>query len=106
MLSDRPFRYARAVDRRAGQTRQTASAITADIERGVLRVGDYSRQSTRVMARLPDAEEARLLRQPRNRPVLVTKAVSADIDGEPIGFGIARFASDRVQILVESVNDS
>ena len=54
------------------------------------------------MARLPDAEEARLLRQPRNRPVLVTKAVSADIDGEPIEFGIARFASDRVQILVES----
>ena len=68
----------------------------------MLRVGDYSRQSTRVMARLPDAEEARLLRQPRNRPVLVTEAVNADIDGEPIEFGIARFASDRVQILVES----
>ena len=68
----------------------------------MLRVGDYSRQITRVMARLPDAEEARLLRQPRNRPVLVTKAVSADIDGEPIEFGIARFASDCVQILVES----
>lgn len=79
-------------------------AETGSISAALARLGvtDYARQSTRVMARLPDAEEARLLRQPRNRPVLVTEAVNADSDGEPIEFGIARFASDRVQILVES----
>ena len=79
---------------------QRTGSISAALAR--LGVADYARQSTRVMARLPDVEEARLLRQPRNRPVLVTEAVNADSDGEPIEFGIARFSSDRVQILVES----
>ena len=79
-------------------------AETGSISAALARLGvaDCSRQSTRVMALLPDTEEARLLRQSRNRPVLVTEAVNADSDGEPIEFGIARFASDRVQILVES----
>ena len=43
-----------------------------------------------------------MLRQPRNRPVLVTESVNVDSDRTPIEFGIARFAPDRVQIVVES----
>ena len=49
-----------------------------------------------------DAGEARLLRQPRNRPVLVTAAVKVESDGTPSEVGVARFAPDRVQLLVES----
>jgi GntR family phosphonate transport system transcriptional regulator len=54
------------------------------------------------MARLPDADEARLLQQPKNRPVLVTESVNVDANGKPIEYGVARFAADRVQIVFQS----
>ncbi len=38
-------------------------------------VFDYTRKSTRVTARMPSLDEAELLKQPKNRPVLVTEAV-------------------------------
>ena len=63
---------------------------------------DYRRRTTRVIARLPDANEAAKLQQPRTRPILVTESVNIDKAGKPIEFGIARFASDRVQIIFES----
>ncbi len=63
---------------------------------------DYRRRTTRVIARLPDANEATSLQQPRSRPILVTESVNVDTAGTPIEFGIARFASDRVQIIFES----
>lgn len=63
---------------------------------------DYRRRTTRVIARLPDANEAVSLQQPRSRPILVTESVNVDTEGKPVEFGIARFASDRVQIIFES----
>ena len=63
---------------------------------------DYRRRTTRVIARLPDASEAAALEQPRSRPILVTESVNVDKAETPIEFGIARFASDRVQIIFES----
>lgn len=63
---------------------------------------DYRRRTTRVVARLPDANEAATLQQPRSRPILVTESINVDNVGKPIEFGIARFASDRVQIIFES----
>lgn len=65
-------------------------------------VHDYSRRTTRVFARLPSAEESEWLRQPRNRPVLVTEAVNVDPQGDPTEFGVTIWASDRVQIVVEN----
>lgn len=65
-------------------------------------VADYTRKVTRVTARMPEEEEARLLAQPRNRPVLITESVNIDESGTPIEYGIARFAADRVQFVFES----
>lgn len=64
-------------------------------------VRDYSRRQTRIIARMPTAEEARELRQPKTRPVLVTESVNVDESGVPVEFGVCLFASDWVQILVE-----
>ena len=61
---------------------------------------DYERKVTRVTARLPEAADARLLRQPGNRPILVTESVNVDAAGRPVEYGITRFASDRTQIVV------
>jgi GntR family phosphonate transport system transcriptional regulator len=65
-------------------------------------VTDYERKSTRIMARMPQGNEAELLMQPRNRPLLVTEAIDMDATGMPISYGISRFASDWVQIVVEN----
>ncbi|MBE9604930.1 phosphonate metabolism transcriptional regulator PhnF [Acetobacteraceae bacterium H6797] len=64
-------------------------------------VSDYTRAWTRLTARLPTAEEAELLEQARARPVLVSEALSVDPDGLPIDWGVGRYASGRVQIVVE-----
>ncbi|MTJ82774.1 MAG: phosphonate metabolism transcriptional regulator PhnF [Telmatospirillum sp.] len=62
----------------------------------------YERKWTRVQARLPQGTEAELLKLPRNRPLLVTEGLDVDSAGRPIGYGVSRFASDRVQLFVES----
>jgi GntR family phosphonate transport system transcriptional regulator len=64
--------------------------------------GDYVRRTTRVTARLPDPEDARLLKQPANRPVLVVESVNVDADGKPVQFCVARFVADRMQIVFET----
>jgi GntR family phosphonate transport system transcriptional regulator len=79
---------------------EEAGSISKALRR--LGVADYTRRTTRVMARLPDADEARLLQQPKNRPVLVTESVNVDANGKPIEYGVARFAADRVQIVFQS----
>jgi GntR family phosphonate transport system transcriptional regulator len=64
-------------------------------------VSDYLRQLTRVTARLPNAEEAELLRTPRNRPLLITENVNVDRAGTVVEFGISRYPTPRVQIVFE-----
>ncbi len=64
-------------------------------------VSDYLRQLTRVTARLPNAEEADLLRVPRNRPLLVTENINVDRAGMVVEFGISRYPTPRVQIVFE-----
>lgn len=66
-----------------------------------LGVSDYIRKVTRVTARMPTADEAKILQQPRTRPILVAESVNVTPDGQPVEFGITRFAGDRVQILFE-----
>ena len=66
-----------------------------------LGIDNYSRRSTRVIARMPTAEEARHLAQPRSRPVLISESVNVDERERPIEFGIAVFASDWVQLVIE-----
>lgn len=64
-------------------------------------IPDYLRQMTRVTARLPNAEEAELLRTARNRPLLVTENINVDHSGAVVEFGIARYPTPRVQIVFE-----
>lgn len=64
-------------------------------------ISDYRRISTRVTARLPNPEEAHLLRLGTSQPLLVTEGINADTDGRPIEYAVACFASDRVQLVVE-----
>lgn len=66
-----------------------------------LGVTDYYRKVTRVTARMPDVEEAQLLSQPQNRPLLLAESVNVDPDGRPIEYTVTRFAGDRVQLLFE-----
>jgi GntR family phosphonate transport system transcriptional regulator len=65
-------------------------------------VGDYTRGRTRIHTRLPTPEDARLLEQPRNQPILFVESVDLDEQGIPIVFHEVRFAGDRVQLTVES----
>ena len=83
-------------------------AETGSITEALQRCGlaDYARATTRVTARLPTAEEARRLKQPVTRPIIQTEAVDVDGDGRPISVSIARFASDRVQLVLDSTADA
>ena len=64
-------------------------------------LSDYRRQTTRVSARLPTAQEATLLRMPRNRPLLTTENINVDPQGVVVEFGTSRYPTPRVQIVFE-----
>ena len=64
-------------------------------------VPDYVRQSTRVTARMPTAQEAALLRTARNNPLLVCENVNVDLSGQPIEYCLARYPTPRVQVVFE-----
>jgi len=75
-------------------------SVTAALAR--VGVADYRRQQTRVSARMPQGNEAELLRMPRNRPLLITESVKIDAAGAVVEFGITRYPTPRVQIVFES----
>lgn len=83
-----------------GAAYQATGSVSAALAR--CGVADYERRRTRVIARMPSAADADVLRQPRNRPVLVTEALNVDADGRVVEFGITRWASDWVQIVFEN----
>lgn len=64
--------------------------------------GDYTRRTTKVMARLPEAEDAKALKQPASKPVLVVESINVDEQNQPVQFCIARFVADRMQIVFET----
>lgn len=65
-------------------------------------VPDYRRLVTRITARLPTPDEAALLQQSRARPILVTEAVNIDPSGAVVDVTFGRYASGRVQLVVDS----
>ena len=75
----------------------------AGVSEALARAGvfDYRRQQTRVTARMPQGEEAALLRMPRHRPLLVTENVNVNEAGAVIEFGISCYPTPRVQIVFE-----
>lgn len=64
-------------------------------------IRDYERLSTEIEARMPSAEEARLLRQPKSVPVLVILKVDADSDGVPIAYAETIWSAERVTFKVD-----
>lgn len=62
-------------------------------------VEDYFRKTTRVTTRMPKRDEADILCQPHNRPILVTENLDVDLDGKPVSFGSTLWAGDRVQLV-------
>ncbi len=87
-------RFPGAAERLAADASVTALFESYGIE-------DYRRRMTRVTARLPTSQEARLLRQSTAQPVLEIQKIDADMDGRPLAFGLAVWASERVQLSVE-----
>lgn len=82
----------------ADVVRRTGSLSDALNELGV---HDFTRQTTRVTAQIPDKEEARLLQQPVQRPVLLAISLNVTQDGKPLEYGRTLFAGDRVQMVFE-----
>ncbi len=77
--------------------RRTRS-VTATLSE--LGVNDYMRKHTRVSARLPEAQTARLMKQQASRPVLYVQSINADTRGVPVQYGITRFSGDWVQLVL------
>lgn len=63
-------------------------------------IEDYRRKANEIIARMPDAHEARLLKQARTRPVLGIESLDVDLDGRPIRYSASCFAGDRVRFIV------
>lgn len=78
-------------------------AETRSISTAIRRCGvaEFTRESTRILARMPTTEDARQLEMPKNRPMLVTEGINVDGEGNRIEFSVSKFCSDWVQILVE-----
>jgi GntR family phosphonate transport system transcriptional regulator len=60
---------------------------------------DYTRKWSRITALLPDVDLARLLGQPKTRPMLQVEALNVDQKGVPLQYSVTRFG-DWVQIVV------
>jgi GntR family phosphonate transport system transcriptional regulator len=84
----------RGIDAAFRETNSITAALRA------FGVADYTRRNTRIWTRMPTPEEAVLLRQRGDVPVLVMETLNQDESGQAIEFGISRAAGQRVQVLV------
>jgi GntR family phosphonate transport system transcriptional regulator len=65
-------------------------------------IKDYRRQSTHVTAAAADALDAERLQLAPGRAVLIVDSINVTMIGTPILVSRARFAADRVELVVES----
>jgi GntR family phosphonate transport system transcriptional regulator len=68
-------------------------------------ITDYFRKRTIVFARRPDNDEAGLLMQHPELPVMVLQKTDVDAVGQPIGYSEAVWAADRVQFSFDSQDE-
>jgi GntR family transcriptional regulator, phosphonate transport system regulatory protein len=89
-------------DRCAGAARiyRAKRSMTATLKH--FGIDDYRRQSTRVTAAIADAVDAERLRLAPGRPLLVVESVDVASRGRPVVATWARFAADRVSLVMES----
>ena len=69
-------------------------------------IDDYTRLTTWISARPPTDAEARRLRQPRSRWVIVTQKVDVDAKGKPVCYAESLWSADRIQFVVNSSSDA
>jgi GntR family phosphonate transport system transcriptional regulator len=67
-------------------------------------IADYFRKRTEIFARRPDREEARLLDQHPDQPVLVVVKTDVTPQGRVIGHSEAIWAADRVRFTIDSLD--
>lgn len=65
-------------------------------------VTDYTRKWSRITAVLPTPDIARLLGQPKTRPVLQVESLNVDSDGAPLQYSLTRFGGDMVQLVIDN----
>jgi GntR family phosphonate transport system transcriptional regulator len=79
------------------RARRSMTAVLAQ-----LGIGDYRRQSTRISAATADALDAERLGLAPGRAVFIVDSIDVTTRGVPILTSRARFAADRVELVVES----
>jgi len=65
-------------------------------------IADYRRQSTRIAAAPAEALDAKRLRLAPGRAVLIADSIDVTLAGVPVLTTRARFAADRVELVIES----
>jgi len=85
-------------------TRRAAGESVTDIYRSH-GIADYFRKRTIIFARRPEAEEAALLMQHPDQPVIVMQKTDVDATGRPIGYSKAVWAGDRVQFSFDNADE-
>jgi len=73
-------------------------SVTASLAREGL--GDYTRASTRLTAKLATATQALQLHISEGDPILRTVGVNIDPEGRPVEYGRTWFAGDRITLVV------
>jgi GntR family phosphonate transport system transcriptional regulator len=68
-------------------------------------IADYFRKRTSLFARRPTREEAGLLMQHPDQPVIVMQKTDVDAENRPIGYSEAVWAADRVQFSIDTPED-
>jgi GntR family phosphonate transport system transcriptional regulator len=63
-------------------------------------VETYRRKRTRLAARLPTTEEARILRMARTQPIVETESIDVSDGGTPVTYANTCFRADRLQFVV------
>jgi GntR family transcriptional regulator, phosphonate transport system regulatory protein len=79
-------------------------ALTSSMTRMLAHFGlrDYVRKSTRITAAIVDAADSAKLKVTIGRPILVVESVDADGEDRPVLTTRARFAADRLELVIES----
>jgi GntR family phosphonate transport system transcriptional regulator len=67
---------------------------------------DYIRKRTTIFARRPSTEEAGLLMQHPDTPVMVLQKIDVDAADQPIGYSEAVWAAERVQFSFDAMDES
>jgi GntR family phosphonate transport system transcriptional regulator len=84
----------------AGLPEAFAATLSITAALSACGVSDYTRHTTRLLARMPSELETRYLEQPLSRPVLQTESINVDLQAVPIQRSVTVFSGDRVQITV------